>query len=80
VQTFHSHFPGSSLTCNGQYLSGFKNPVAFPIFIYLVPPAEAHHESPGYVLGEMDRRTLSTPEGKKVIVFSLMNKIKVSLC
>lgn len=62
TETSHSHFFHSGLTGNGEYLSGFKNPVAFPIFIYLVPPAEAYHEPSSYVLRKTDRMTVSTPQ------------------
>ena len=48
-----------------RYLSGFKNPVAFPIFIYLVPPAEAHHEPSSHILREMDKMTLSRSHVKR---------------
>lgn len=62
TETSHSHFPCSGLTRNGEYLSGFKNPVAFPIFIDLVPPAEAHHEPSGYILRKADNMTHNTPQ------------------
>lgn len=52
TDTSHSRSPRAGSPRHGEYLSGFKNPVAFPIFIDLVPPAEAHHEPPSYVLGK----------------------------
>lgn len=61
VITSCSHIPGLiSLPYHGVYLSGFKNPVTFPIFIYLVPPSKTHHESSGYILRKVDKRALST--------------------
>lgn len=47
---FHGRFPARKRARGGPYLPGLENPVAFPILVYLVPPAEAHQESPGYVL------------------------------
>lgn len=44
-----------------KYLSGFKNPVAFPVFVYLVPPAEAHHQSSSDVLSRVNTVKLSAP-------------------
>lgn len=42
---------------HGPHLSGFKNPVALPIFINLVPPAEAHQESSSNVLRNTDKKS-----------------------
>lgn len=39
-----SAFPASA------YLPWFKNPLAISIFIYLIPPTEAHQQSPGHIL------------------------------
>ena len=65
IGPFHGRFLSSSLTSIGRYLSGFKNPVAFPVFINLVPPAKTHHESSGYILRKVDRMLLSRSQVKK---------------
>lgn len=65
TETSHSHFPYSGLTRTGEYLSGFKNPVAFPIFIDLVPPAEAHHEPSGYILHRPEVKGQKEKHGDK---------------
>lgn len=60
----HSHSPHAGSPRHGEYLSGFKDPVAFPIFIDLVPPAETHHEPPSYVLRKRDKMMISAPWAK----------------
>lgn len=39
------------------YLPGFKHPMAFSIFIYVIPPTQTDHESTCDVLVKMNTNT-----------------------
>ena len=41
----------------GIYLPGLKHPMAFSIFIYMIPPTQTNHESTGDILIKINIHT-----------------------